>query len=53
MSTNACSPHVKDADAIATFEYSQALTRSIQNVQAEYNVEQGKKISATIVASGI
>ena len=43
---------VKDADAVATFECFQALTFSIQNARAEYNVEQGKKISATIVASG-
>jgi len=45
-------PLVKDKDAIATFECFQALTRSIRNARAEYNVEQGKKISATIVASG-
>jgi valyl-tRNA synthetase len=43
---------VKDKDAIATFECFQALTRSIRNARAEYNVEQGKKISATVVASG-
>ncbi|KAL7541655.1 hypothetical protein ACHAXR_011106 [Thalassiosira sp. AJA248-18] len=43
---------VTDKDAIATFECFQALTRSIRNARAEYNVEQGKKISATIVASG-
>ena len=53
MTPNACSPLVKDADAIATFEYFQTLTRSIRNACAEYTVEQGKKISATIVASGI
>mmetsp|Transcript_23181 Transcript_23181/g.37623 ORF Transcript_23181/g.37623 Transcript_23181/m.37623 type:complete len:417 (+) Transcript_23181:373-1623(+) len=45
-------PLVTDKDAIATFEVFQALTRSIRNARAEYNVEQGKKISATIVASG-
>ena len=43
-------PLVTDKDAIATFECFQALTRSIRNARAEYNVEQGKKISATIVA---
>lgn len=43
---------VKDEEAVATFECFQALTRSIRNARAEYNVEQGKKISATIVASG-
>jgi valyl-tRNA synthetase len=43
---------VTDKDAVATFECFQALTRSIRNARAEYNVEQGKKISATIVASG-
>jgi len=45
-------PLVKDDEAIATFECFQALTRSIRNARAEYNVEQGKKIGATIVASG-
>lgn len=43
---------VTDKDAVATFECFQALIRSIRNARAEYNVEQGKKISATIVASG-
>lgn len=43
---------VKDSDAIATFECFQALTRSIRNARAEYNVEQGKKIPTTVVASG-
>lgn len=43
---------VKDSQAVATFECFQALTRSIRNARAEYNVEQGKKISATIVAPG-
>jgi len=46
------SPLVKDDNAVATFECFQALTRSIRNARAEYNVEQGKKIGATIVASG-
>ncbi len=45
-------PLVKDEEAIATFECFQALTRSIRNARAEYNVEQGKKIGATVVASG-
>ena len=43
---------VKDPEAIATFECFQVLTRSIRNARAEYNVEQGKKIPATVVASG-
>jgi len=38
--------------SVSTFECFQALTRSIRNARAEYNVEQGKKISATIIASG-
>lgn len=46
------SPLVTDAEAVSTFESFQALTRSIRNARAEYNVEQGKKISATVVASG-
>lgn len=45
-------PLATDKDAITTFECFQALTRSIRNARAEYNVEQGKKISATVVASG-
>ena len=45
-------PLLVDKDAIATFECFQALTRSIRNARAEYNVEQGKKISATVAASG-
>ena len=45
-------PLARDEDAVATFECFQALTRSIRNARAEYNVEQGKKISATVVASG-
>ena len=43
---------VRSDEAISTFECFQALTRSIRNARAEYNVEQGKKISATIIASG-
>lgn len=45
-------PLVIDEDAISAFESFQKLTRSIRNARAEYNVEQGKKISATIVATG-
>ena len=45
-------PLVKDDVAIANFECFQALTRSIRNARAEYNVEPGKRISATVVASG-
>jgi len=41
---------VQDKEAIASFECFQALTRSIRNARSEYNVEQGKKIAATIVA---
>jgi len=43
---------VQDKDAIASFEVFQALTRTIRNARSEYNVEQGKKIAATIVAPG-
>ena len=45
-------PLITSDEAVNTFESFQALTRSIRNARAEYNVEQGKKISATIVASG-
>lgn len=45
-------PLVTSDEAVASFECFQALTRSIRNARAEYNVEQGKKISATIIASG-
>lgn len=44
---------VVDNNAVNAFECFQALTRSIRNARAEYNVEQGKKISATILASGV
>jgi len=44
------SPLVTDSDAIALFECFQALVRSIRNARAEYNVDLGKKISATVVA---
>ena len=46
------SPLVTDIDAISTFECFQALTRSIRNARAQYNVEPGKKISAVVVAGG-
>ena len=45
-------PLIISDEAIRTFECFQALTRNIRNARAEYNVEQGKKISATIIASG-
>ena len=43
-------PLVTSEDAVRTFECFQALTRSIRNARAEYNVEPGKRISAFIVA---
>ena len=43
-------PLVTSEDAVSTFECFQALTRSIRNARAEYNVEPGKRISAVIVA---
>jgi valyl-tRNA synthetase len=43
-------PLVTSDDAVTTFECFQALTRSIRNARAEYNVEPGKKISAVVVA---
>jgi len=45
-------PLVTDAEAVSIFECFQALTRSIRNARAEYNVEPGKRISAVIVAGG-
>jgi len=44
------SPLVTNSEAVSTFECFQAVTRSIRNARAEYNVEQGKKISAVVVA---
>jgi valyl-tRNA synthetase len=44
-------PLVASDDAVASFECFQALTRSIRNARAEYNVEPGKKISAVIVVA--
>jgi valyl-tRNA synthetase len=38
--------------AVAQFESFQALTRSVRNARAEYNVEPGKRIAAVIVARG-
>jgi valyl-tRNA synthetase len=45
-------PLVTSDEAVNTFECFQALTRSIRNARAEYNVEPGKRISAVVVASG-
>ena len=49
-------PQMDDAplvkDAVAAFEVFQAFTHSIRNARVEYTVEQGKNISATIVAPG-
>ncbi|KAL3944698.1 MAG: hypothetical protein SGBAC_001213 [Bacillariaceae sp.] len=45
-------PLVTSEEAVSTFECFQALTRSIRNARAEYNVEPGKRISAVVVASG-
>jgi valyl-tRNA synthetase len=45
-------PMVSSDEAVATFECFQALTRSIRNARAEYNVEPGKKISASVIAPG-
>jgi len=41
---------VTSDEAVSTFECFQAVTRSIRNARAEYNVEQGKRISAVVVA---
>uniref|UniRef100_A0A7S4W3F4 valine--tRNA ligase n=2 Tax=Ditylum brightwellii TaxID=49249 RepID=A0A7S4W3F4_9STRA len=45
-------PLTTSEEAVSSFESFQALTRSIRNARAEYNVEPGKRISATIVAKG-
>lgn len=45
-------PLVTSTEAVSTFGCFQALTRSIRNARAEYNVEPGKRISAIVVASG-
>lgn len=46
------SPLITSEEAVSTFESFQALTRSIRNARAEYNVEPAKRISAVVVASG-
>lgn len=46
-------PLVTSDEAVTTFECFQALTRSIRNARAEYNVEPGKRISAVVVAKGV
>lgn len=46
-------PLVTCEEAVSTFECFQALTRSIRNARAEYNVEPGKRISAVIVADEV
>ena len=43
-------PLVTSKDVVASFECFQALTRSIRNARAEYNVEPAKRVSAVIVA---
>ena len=43
---------VTSDEAVNAFQCFQALTRSIRNARAEYNVEPGKRISAVIVAKG-
>ena len=45
-------PLITSEDAVSTFECFQALTRTIRNARAEYNVEPGKRVSALVVASG-
>lgn len=45
-------PLVTSDEAVDQFQCFQALTRSIRNARAEYNVEPGKRISAIVVASG-
>jgi len=44
-------PLVTSEEAVRIFGCFQALTRSIRNARAEYNVEPGKRISAVIVAT--
>jgi valyl-tRNA synthetase len=45
-------PLVTSEQAVSTFQCFQALTRSIRNARAEYNVAPGKRISAVVIASG-
>jgi valyl-tRNA synthetase len=40
-----------DADSIESFESFQAAIRAVRNARAEYEVEPGKKIAATVVTS--
>lgn len=40
-----------DEEAIEQFEALQAVTRAIRNARAEYGVELGRKIPATVCAS--
>jgi valyl-tRNA synthetase len=42
---------VVDAEAIDAFELFQSTVRSIRNARAEYEVEPGKKIQASVVTS--
>ncbi|GMH77539.1 hypothetical protein TrST_g5698 [Triparma strigata] len=42
---------VRDDESEAQFEVFQSLVKSIRNARAEFNVEQGKKIPATIVVA--
>lgn len=44
------SPLISSDEAVSLFECFQALTKSIRNARAEYNVEPSKRISAVIVA---
>ena len=39
-----------DDGAVAAFKIFQVLTKAIRNARAEYNVEPGKRIAATVVA---
>jgi len=43
---------IMSEDDVSLFESFQALTRSIRNARAEYNVEPGKRIGAVVVAKG-
>jgi valyl-tRNA synthetase len=46
-------PLVTDSEAVLQFDCFQALTCSIRNARAEYNVEPGKRISAVVIAGGV
>jgi valyl-tRNA synthetase len=41
----------KDEEAVATFEALQAVVKSIRNARAEYGVDLGRKIAATVRSS--